>query len=149
MEREYLNKYGRPLLGATTKPKLGLRRATMGRGATKPAWWSRLRERRREDQLAAVYALARPLVLQAEAVNKAQAATGEIKGHYLNVTAGTMEEMYGCRTRQALGRATIMIDLTTATPPSRACPSGAARMASFSTCTARATAPTPARKPMA
>ena len=24
MEREYLNKYGRPLLGATTKPKLGL-----------------------------------------------------------------------------------------------------------------------------
>ena len=24
MEREYLNKHGRPLLGATTKPKLGL-----------------------------------------------------------------------------------------------------------------------------
>ena len=29
-----------------------------------------------------------------EAVNRAQAATGEIKGHYLNVTAATMEDMY-------------------------------------------------------
>ena len=29
-----------------------------------------------------------------EAVNKASAETGEVKGHYLNVTAGTMEEMY-------------------------------------------------------
>ena len=29
-----------------------------------------------------------------EAVNRAQAATGEVKGHYLNVTAGTMEDMY-------------------------------------------------------
>ncbi len=29
-----------------------------------------------------------------DAVNKASAATGEVKGHYLNVTAGTMEEMY-------------------------------------------------------
>jgi len=29
-----------------------------------------------------------------DAVNKAQAETGEIKGHYLNVTAATMEDMY-------------------------------------------------------
>ena len=29
-----------------------------------------------------------------EAVNQAQAATGEVKGHYLNVTAATMEDMY-------------------------------------------------------
>ena len=29
-----------------------------------------------------------------EAVNRASAATGEVKGHYLNVTAGTMEDMY-------------------------------------------------------
>jgi ribulose-bisphosphate carboxylase large chain len=29
----------------------------------------------------------------AEAIYKAQAETGEIKGHYLNVTAGTSEEM--------------------------------------------------------
>ena len=29
-----------------------------------------------------------------EAVNRASAATGEVKGHYLNVTAATMEDMY-------------------------------------------------------
>ena len=29
-----------------------------------------------------------------EAVNRAQAAAGEVKGHYLNVTAATMEDMY-------------------------------------------------------
>src|SRR5580704_10161861 len=31
MEREYLNKFGRPLLGATTKPKLGLSARNYGR----------------------------------------------------------------------------------------------------------------------
>ncbi|WP_279578952.1 RuBisCO large subunit C-terminal-like domain-containing protein [Fodinicola feengrottensis] len=36
MEREYLSKYGRPLLGATTKPKLGLSARNYGRG-----WCSR------------------------------------------------------------------------------------------------------------
>lgn len=30
----------------------------------------------------------------AEAIYKAQAETGEVKGHYLNATAGTCEEMY-------------------------------------------------------
>jgi ribulose-bisphosphate carboxylase large chain len=29
-----------------------------------------------------------------EAVNRATEQTGEIKGHYLNVTAATMEQMY-------------------------------------------------------
>jgi ribulose-bisphosphate carboxylase large chain len=47
-----------------------------------------------------------------EAVNKAQAATGEVKGHYLNVTAGTMEEMYErAEFAKELGSAIIMIDL--------------------------------------
>ena len=31
MEREYLDKFGRPLLGATTKPKLGLSAKNYGR----------------------------------------------------------------------------------------------------------------------
>ena len=31
MEREYLNKFGRPLLGATVKPKLGLSAKNYGR----------------------------------------------------------------------------------------------------------------------
>ena len=48
-----------------------------------------------------------------EAVNRAQAATGEIKGHYMNVTAGTMEEMYErAEFAKDLGSVIIMIDLT-------------------------------------
>jgi ribulose-bisphosphate carboxylase large chain len=47
-----------------------------------------------------------------EAVNKASAATGEVKGHYLNVTAGTMEEMYErADFAKQLGSVIIMIDL--------------------------------------
>lgn len=48
-----------------------------------------------------------------EAVNRAQAETGEVKGHYLNVTAGTMEEMYErAEFAKELGSVIIMIDLT-------------------------------------
>jgi len=48
-----------------------------------------------------------------EAVNRAQAATGEIKGHYLNITAGTMEEMYErADLAKELGSVVVMIDLT-------------------------------------
>jgi ribulose-bisphosphate carboxylase large chain len=47
-----------------------------------------------------------------EAVNKAQAATGEVKGTYLNVTAGTMEEMYErADFAKELGSVIVMIDL--------------------------------------
>ena len=47
-----------------------------------------------------------------DAVNKASAATGEVKGHYLNVTAGTMEEMYKrAEFAKELGSCIIMIDL--------------------------------------
>ena len=47
-----------------------------------------------------------------EAVNKASAASGEVKGHYLNVTAGTMEEMYlRAEFAKSLGSVIIMIDL--------------------------------------
>ena len=48
-----------------------------------------------------------------EAVNRAQAATGEIKGHYLNVTAATMEDMYErAEFAKELGSVIVMIDLT-------------------------------------
>ena len=48
-----------------------------------------------------------------EAVTRATAATGEIKGHYLNVTAGTMEEMYErADFAKELGSVIVMIDLT-------------------------------------
>src|SRR6202162_2005108 len=47
-----------------------------------------------------------------EAVNKAQAATGEVKGTYLNVTAATMEDMYErAEFAKELGSIVVMIDL--------------------------------------
>ena len=48
-----------------------------------------------------------------EAVNRAQAATGEVKGHYLNVTAGTMEDMYErAEFAKEIGSIVVMVDLT-------------------------------------
>jgi ribulose-bisphosphate carboxylase large chain len=47
-----------------------------------------------------------------EAVNRACAETGEVKGHYLNVTAGTMEEMYKrAEFAKELGSVIVMVDL--------------------------------------
>jgi ribulose-bisphosphate carboxylase large chain len=47
-----------------------------------------------------------------EAVNRASAETGEVKGHYLNVTAATMEDMYErAELAHELGSVVIMIDL--------------------------------------
>jgi len=48
-----------------------------------------------------------------EAVNRAAERTGEIKGHYLNVTAATMEEMYErAEFARELGSVIVMADLT-------------------------------------
>ncbi len=48
-----------------------------------------------------------------EAVNKAMAETGEIKGHYLNVTAGDMESMYErAEFAKEIGSVIVMLDLT-------------------------------------
>src|SRR6185503_1412766 len=48
-----------------------------------------------------------------EGVAKAMAATGEIKGHYMNVTAATMEDMYErADFAKQIGSVIIMIDLT-------------------------------------
>jgi ribulose-bisphosphate carboxylase large chain len=45
-------------------------------------------------------------------VNSAQAATGEVKGHYLNITAATMEDMYErAELARDLGSVIVMIDL--------------------------------------
>ena len=47
-----------------------------------------------------------------EGVNKAIAETGEIKGHYLNVTGATMEDMYErAEFAKELGSVIVMIDL--------------------------------------
>jgi len=113
VERERMDKFGRPLLGATVKPKLGLSGKNYGRVVyeglkggldflkddeninSQP--FMRWRER-------FIYCI--------EGINRAAAATGEVKGSYLNVTAATMEEMI-LRSEYAkeIGSIIIMIDL--------------------------------------
>ncbi len=62
-----------------------------------------------------------------EAVNRAAAATGEVKGHYLNVTAATMEDMYErAELAKGLGSPIVMIDLVIGYTAIRPCPSGRA-----------------------
>jgi len=114
MEREYLNKYGRPLLGATVKPKLGLSAKNYGRVV-----YEALRgglDFTKDDENINSQPFMRwrdRWLFCMEAVNKAMAHTGEIKGHYLNVTAATMEEMYErAEFAKELGSVIIMVDLT-------------------------------------
>jgi len=114
MEREYLDKFGRPLIGATTKPKLGLSAKNYGRVV-----YEALRgglDFTKDDENINSQSFMRwrdRYVAAMEGVNRAAAATGEIKGHYLNVTAATMEEMYKrAEFAKELGSIIIMQDLT-------------------------------------
>ncbi|MCF8566503.1 form I ribulose bisphosphate carboxylase large subunit [Alicyclobacillus tolerans] len=113
-EREHLNKYGRPLLGATTKPKLGLSARNYGRVVYEALRGGLDFVKDDENINSQPFMRWRDRYLYAmEAVNKASAATGEVKGHYLNVTAGTMEEMYErAEFAKELGSVIVMIDLT-------------------------------------
>ena len=114
MEREYLNKYGRPLLGATTKPKLGLSARNYGRVVYEALRGGLDFVKDDENINSQPFMRWRDRFLFCmEAVNKAQSVTGEIKGHYLNVTAGTMEDMYErAEFAKELGSVIVMIDLT-------------------------------------
>jgi ribulose-bisphosphate carboxylase large chain len=114
MEREHLNKYGRPLLGATVKPKLGLSARNYGRVV-----YEALRgglDFTKDDENINSQPFMRwrdRYLFVTEAVERAQAATGEVKGHYLNVTAGSMEEMYErAEFARELGSVIVMMDLT-------------------------------------
>lgn len=113
VERERLDKFGRPLLGATTKPKLGLSGRNYGRVVYEALRGGLDFVKDDENINSQPFMHWRDRFLYVmEAVNKAQAATGEVKGHYLNVTAGTMEEMYErAEFAKELGSAIIMIDL--------------------------------------
>jgi ribulose-bisphosphate carboxylase large chain len=113
MEREYLNKYGRPLLGATTKPKLGLSARNYGRVV-----YEALRgglDFTKDDENINSQPFMRwrdRYLFSMEGVSRAMAETGEIKGHYLNVTAATMEDMYErAEFAKQLGSVIIMVDL--------------------------------------
>jgi ribulose-bisphosphate carboxylase large chain len=114
MEREYLNKYGRPLLGATVKPKLGLSARNYGRVV-----YEALRgglDFTKDDENINSQPFMRwrdRFVFCIEAVNRAIAETGEVKGHYMNCTAATMEDMYErAEFAKELGSVIVMIDLT-------------------------------------
>ncbi len=114
MEREYLNKYGRPLLGATVKPKLGLSARNYGRVV-----YEALRgglDFTKDDENINSQPFMRwrdRFLFCMEGVSKAEAETGEIKGHYMNVTAATMEDMYErANFAKEIGSVIIMIDLT-------------------------------------
>ncbi|KAL4270162.1 hypothetical protein AHAS_AhasUnG0118100 [Arachis hypogaea] len=88
VERDKLNKYGRPLLGCTIKPKLGLSAKNYGR-----AVYECLRgglDFTKDDENVNSQPFMRwrdRFLFCAEAIFKSQAETGEIKGHYLNATA--------------------------------------------------------------
>ena len=113
VERERLDKFGRPLLGATTKPKLGLSGRNYGRVVYEALKGGLDFVKDDENINSQPFMHWRDRFLYVmEAVNKAQAATGEVKGHYLNVTAGTMEEMYErAEFARDLGSCIVMIDL--------------------------------------
>ncbi|MDR5783031.1 form I ribulose bisphosphate carboxylase large subunit [Caballeronia sp. LZ065] len=113
VERERLDKYGRPLLGATVKPKLGLSGKNYGRVVYEglKGGLDFLKDDENINSQAFMHWRDRYLFAM-EAVNRAQAETGEMKGHYLNVTAGTMEDMYErAEFAKELGSCIVMIDL--------------------------------------
>ena len=113
VERERLDKFGRPLLGATTKPKLGLSSKNYGRVVYEALKGGLDFVKDDENINSQPFMHWRDRFLYCmEAVNKAAAATGEVKGHYLNVTGATMEDMYErADFAKQLGSAIVMIDL--------------------------------------
>jgi ribulose-bisphosphate carboxylase large chain len=114
MEREHLDKYGRPLLGATVKPKLGLSARNYGRVV-----YEALRgglDFTKDDENINSQPFMRwrdRFLFCMEAVNRSMDQTGEIKGHYMNVTAATMEDMYErADFAKEIGGVIVMMDLT-------------------------------------
>ena len=113
VEREQLDRLGRPLLGATTKPKLGPSGRNDGRVVHEAlkGGLDFVKDDENINSQPFMHWHERSLYCM-EAVNRASAATGEANGHYLNVTAGTMEDMYErAELVKPLGSAIVMIDL--------------------------------------
>ena len=115
VERDMMNKYGRPLLGCTIKPKLGLSAKNYGR-----AVYECLRgglDFTKDDENVNSQPFMRwrqRFDFVMDAVDKAEEETGERKGHYLNVTAPTPEEMYKrAEYAKELGAPIIMHDFIT------------------------------------
>jgi ribulose-bisphosphate carboxylase large chain len=113
VERERLNLYGRALLGATMKPKLGLSGRNYGRVVYEALKGGLDFTKDDENINSQPFMHWRDRFLYCmEAVNRASATSGEVKGHYLNVTAATMEDMYErADFARELGSVIVMIDL--------------------------------------
>jgi ribulose-bisphosphate carboxylase large chain len=113
VERERLDKFGRPLLGATIKPKLGLSGKSYGRVVYEALSGGLDFTKDDENINSQSFMSYRDRFLYSmEAVNRASARTGEVKGHYLNVTGATMEDMYErAEFAKELGSNIVMIDL--------------------------------------
>ena len=113
VERERLDKFGRPLLGATTKPKLGLSARNYGRVIYEglKGGLDFMKDDENINSQPFMHWRDRFLYVM-EGVNKASAATGEVKGSYLNVTGATMEDIYErAEFAKELGSVVIMVDL--------------------------------------
>ena len=113
VERERLDKFGRPLLGATTKPKLGLSARNYGRVVYEglKGGLDFMKDDENINSQPFMHWRDRFLYVM-DAVNKASAATGEVKGSYLNITAATMEDMYErAEFAKDLGSIIVMVDL--------------------------------------
>src|SRR5690349_5749178 len=112
--REYLDKFGRPLLGATTKPKLGLSAKNYGRVVYEALRGGLDFTKDDENINSQPFMRWRDRFLYTiEGVNRAMGQTGEVKGHYMNVTAASMEEMYErAEFARDIGSVIIMVDLT-------------------------------------
>ena len=113
MEREIINKFGRPLLGATTKPKLGLSAKNYGRIVYEALRGGLDFVKDDENINSQPFMRWRDRYLYSmEGEQRANEQTGEIKGHYMNVTAATMEDMYErAEFAKQTGSPIIMIDL--------------------------------------
>jgi ribulose-bisphosphate carboxylase large chain len=113
VERERLDKFGRPLLGATVKPKLGLSGKNYGRVVYEGLKGGLDFLKDDENINSQPFMRYRERFLYSiEGVMVATAHAGEVKGHYLNTTAATMEHMYERANFAAdLGSLIVMIDL--------------------------------------
>jgi ribulose-bisphosphate carboxylase large chain len=113
VERERLNCFGRPLLGATVKPKLGLSGRNYGRVVFEglKGGLDFLKDDENINSQPFMRWRERFLYVQ-EGITRASAATGEVKGSYLNITAGTMEDVYErAEYAKDIGTVIVMIDL--------------------------------------
>jgi ribulose-bisphosphate carboxylase large chain len=113
VERERLDVFGRPLLGATVKPKLGLSGKNYGRVVYEGlrGGLDFLKDDENINSQPFMRWRERYLYVM-EGINRAAAKTGAVKGSYLNVTAATMEDMYErAEFAREVGSVIIMIDL--------------------------------------